>query len=255
MFLLSKIVGFLLNPLLWIILLAIIGLITKKPDRKRKIFISSLVLFLFFSNSFIIIILVNRLQAKKVELTKNETFTAGILLGGFVSYDEKAQQAYFNGSCDRFIQTARLYNLGHIKKVVVTGGNAIFVKGSYSEADFVVQNLLDLGIPATDIVSERKAKNTVENASFTKSMLDSMQLQQPYLLITSATHIPRATNVFENAGMQVKPFPCAYSVLPGDAKFTWQSLIPSSQALDLWQVYLKELVGLMTTGRKKSVSP
>jgi hypothetical protein len=43
--------------------------------------------------------------------------------------------------------------------------------------------------------------------------------------------------------MQVRPFPCAYLALPSDKKFGLVSLVPSANALNLWNIYLKEQVG------------
>jgi hypothetical protein len=49
--------------------------------------------------------------------------------------------------------------------------------------------------------------------------------------------------IFSNEGMQVRPFPCAYLVLPSDKKFSLLSLLPSVKALSLWNIYLKEQAG------------
>ena len=55
--------------------------------------------------------------------------------------------------------------------------------------------------------------------------------------------MPRAVTIFKNEGMVVRPFPCAYLVPPSDKKFGWQSLVPSANAFNLWQMYLREQVG------------
>ncbi len=245
MFILSKIFAFLLNPLLWIIVLVLWAIIAKNKARKKRIYISALVLFIIFSNPYLFIVLFNQLQARKIELTHGENFSAGILLGGFVSHDERNNQSHFNISSDRFIQTARLYKQGHIRKIIITGGNALGVKGDFPEARFAAENLAHLGIPSEDIIAETRSRNTFENAGFSKHILDSLQLPGPFILITSAFHIPRATVEFERAGLSVRPYPCAYLLLPSDSHFTLEKLIPSAQALSLWPLYLKEILGLV----------
>lgn len=176
-------------------------------------------------------------------MAKGEQYSAGILLGGLSGYDETYKQGFFNASSDRFIQTLRLYKQGHIRKIIVTGGNAIFNKDDFREADFLVENLIESGVPREDILTERAAKNTIENSRFTHRITDSLQLRKPYVLITSAFHMPRALTIFKKEGMEVRPFPCAYLVLPSDKKFNWLSLIPSANAFNLWQTYLKEQAG------------
>lgn len=194
MFILSKIFAFLLNPLLWIIVLVLWAIIAKNKARKKRIYISALVLFIIFSNPYLFIVLFNQLQARKI---------------------------------------------------IITGGNALGVKGDFPEARFAAENLAHLGIPSEDIIAETRSRNTFENAGFSKHILDSLQLPGPFILITSAFHIPRATVEFERAGLSVRPYPCAYLLLPSDSHFTLEKLIPSAQALSLWPLYLKEILGLV----------
>lgn len=182
-------------------------------------------------------------QWKPTQLT--ERFHTGILLGGMAGYDEDAGQGFFGSASDRFIQAARLYHTGQIKRILVTGGNAIFVKKKdYNEADFIARNLEDLKVPREHILLERKARNTIQNAAFSKQILDSAG-NSSSLLITSAIHMPRAMKVFNKAGMAVVPYPCNYRVLSPDTDFTWKSLIPNQEAFNRWTLILKEWVGLI----------
>jgi uncharacterized SAM-binding protein YcdF (DUF218 family) len=243
MFVFSKIIGILLNPLLWVVLLTITAWFTKNTVRKRQTTGLALILMLFFTNSWIIQNLMLRYQTNPKTMAAGEQYSAGILLGGLAGYDESYKQGFFNQSSDRFIQTVRLYKEGHIRKVIVSGGNAIFAGDDFREADFLVENLLSMGVLKEDILSEREAINTIENSRLTHRITDSLQLRGPFVLITSAFHMPRAMKIFANEGMQVRPFPCAYLVLPSDKRFGLVSLVPSANALSLWNVYLKEQVG------------
>lgn len=243
MFVFSKIIGILLNPLLWIVLLFITAWFIKNSLRKTQTARLAVILLLFFTNSWIIQNLMLGYQTSPKPMAGGEQYSAGILLGGLAGYDETYKQGFFNQASDRFIQTLRLYKEGHIRKVIVSGGNAIFAGDDFREADFLVENLLAIGVPKEDILSEREAMNTIENSRLTHRITDSLQLQGPFVLITSAFHMPRAMKIFENEGMQVRPFPCAYLALPSDKKFGLVSLVPSANALNLWNIYLKEQVG------------
>lgn len=243
MFVFSKIIGILLNPLLWVVLLTITAWFTKNTVRKRQTTGLALFLMLFFTNSWVIRNLMLRYQASPKPMAVGEQYSAGILLGGLVDYDESYKQGFFNQTSDRFIQTVRLYKEGHIRKVIVSGGNAIFAGDDFREADFLVENLLSMGVLKEDILSEREAINTIENSRLTHRITDSLQLRGPFVLITSAFHMPRAMKIFANEGMQVRSFPCAYLVLPSDKRFGLVSLVPSANALSLWNIYLKEQVG------------
>lgn len=246
MFIVSKIVGFLLDPFIWILLLLLVSVFIHDNKWKKTLRRSALFCFLIFSNNYIINNAWNSYQWKPVTLAPGSKYQSGIILGGLAGYDEALHQGFFSQASDRFIQTARLYHLGHIRKIIVTGGNAIFVKESgYNEADFIAKNLRDLHIPAADILLEKLSRNTIENARFSKKLMDSVHTAGPSLLITSAVHMPRALKVFIKQGIDVEPYPCNYRVLPVDAELTWKSLIPSQEAFGKWNILLKEIIGII----------
>lgn len=206
--------------------------------------VTAIIMLLFFSNPFIINKLIVAYQPAKVVLANNEVYSAGILLGGFSGMNEADQETYFNESGDRFIQAAQLYKSGHIKTIIMAGGNAnIFKDKTFKEADFAREQFIQLSIPDTAIFTDRDSKNTVENAINAKHILDSLKLPPPYLLVTSAIHMPRALQTFQKQGVQVKAFPAAYSIKPMNSWYPDDVLVPSTDALRSWQVYLREVVG------------
>jgi uncharacterized SAM-binding protein YcdF (DUF218 family) len=245
MFVISKIIGFFLHPFVWVVLLLIATWIARKPDRKKTLL--RLSIFVFISNSYIPNNIWYRYQWPYDEMKPGEKYVAGILLGGFVSYDEVNNRSYFNRTSDRFIQAARLYKQGYISKIIMTGGNSLFIKDrEYNEADFVVKNLIELGIPAADIFTERKARNTIENSIYSGKMLDSAHVPAPYVLITSAVHMPRAVKIFTKTGIRVRPYPCDFRVLASDTRISWQNIFPSSDAFEMWNILFREFVGTIS---------
>ncbi len=241
MYFLSKFIGFFLQPLVWAIIILAWGLITKIPARRKKLTIFSFAILVVFSNPYLIEKALVNYQARPTKLYKGQQYKAGILLGGLMSFNRTSKEGFFNISSDRFIQTNRLYQLGHIQKIIISGGNAF--DENYSEAEFLRNNFMDIGIPDSNILIEKYSVNTIENSRFVKQLTDSIQLNDTSLLITSAFHIPRAMELFQKAGVKVRAYPCAYFYVPADNKFTFRSLVPASYALENWQIYLRELVG------------
>lgn len=86
-------------------------------------------MLLFFTNSFINNSLLKAYEAAPVKLTPSQKFNTGILLGGLVSYSPADQTGYFNNASDRFIQTALLYQQGHINNIIVAAGSGISPPG------------------------------------------------------------------------------------------------------------------------------
>jgi len=244
MFALSKLVIVLLSPILWIVILFLWGLISKKPIRKKRCYVSGIILLLFFSNPFIIKKLILAYQPEKVALKEGENFSAGILLGGFAGKNKRDQQAYFNEHSDRFIQTALLYQTGHLSKVIIAAGDGtVFNRDDFREGDFIKQQLEAIGVPDSALALDRDSRNTAENAINAKRIIDSLHLPPPYLLITSAIHMPRAKRTFEKAGLAVTAYPAAFTVMPMDSVIPTDYFLPSAKSLRDWEMYLREMVG------------
>ena len=70
------------------------------------------------------------------------------------------------------------------------------------EGKYAEQFLLNLGIPAADILIESESNNTRENAVFTQKLLTQKMPAAKCLLITSAFHMRRSIGCFNKVGMQ-----------------------------------------------------
>lgn len=167
-FILSKLLNFLISPFYWLIFFIAMAMLGKNVVRKKRFAIISICWLVFFTNPFIIHKLTLAWQQPRKVLAQNENYSSGIVLAGFISFNYKDNQGYYGQAADRFIQALRLYKLGHIKKIVITGGSGSIWKQQYKEADFVKEQFLELGIPAQDIIAENQSKNTFENAVNTK---------------------------------------------------------------------------------------
>lgn len=240
-FVISKLAFIFITPANWIIALLVWRFVAKSAVVKKRLTIVIIALVLFFGNEVIYSKLVNAWQAKPVQLPKNVTYEAGILLGGLGSFD-KYGNGFLNSSCDRLVEICALYHGRKIKKIVISGGSVY--KNRPKEAPFLFKKITELGIPANDIIIEKNSRTTFENAAYTKLILDSIKLPPPYVLVTSAMHVPRAKRVFAKAGLQVVPYPSDYRVL--ETRFVFfDYIIPSINTIDSWASFLKEVVGIM----------
>jgi uncharacterized SAM-binding protein YcdF (DUF218 family) len=245
MFIITKIIGLILNPFLWIITVSVVAIYQRQHKLRKKLYAIVLFMMLFFSNPWLITTLQYPFHTPPMPMSTNERYEVGIVLGGYTSYDRVNKAGHFNMSSDRFIQSAWLYKKGFIKKIIVTGGqNGFTNEDDFVEAEFVASTLKDLGIPSSDIFVEGNSRNTIENAEYSHKILDSLGLKKSkVMLITSAFHMPRARETFEKAGFIIRPYPCAFSILPSSIRFSVDSIIPAAWAFDAWGGFLKEMVG------------
>ncbi|HEX8461644.1 MAG TPA: YdcF family protein [Segetibacter sp.] len=239
--LLSAFINICIAPENWIILLLIWWILSKSKAVKKRLAIAIVVLFVVFGNEVIFTSMVNLWQPKLVTLPAEVSYEAGIVLGGISNFD-KNRNGYFNGAADRFVETCILYKTGKIKKIIISGGSN--QKDGPKDAQFQYKKMMELGIPAADIIVEDSSLNTFENAAFSKVKIDSLKLHPPFVLITSAMHMPRSERVFRKVGIQVIPYPCDFKVLEKKFSFT-EYFIPSLNTLFSWNFFLKEIVGVL----------
>lgn len=241
-YILSKILLFLLSPFFWIIVLLGWSFYTKVEQRKKRLKILSVVLLIIFTNPFLFNVAVRSWQTERPVLPEGKTYDAVILLSG-MSKTDRHEQSYFSEEADRFIQAIKLYRRGNAKYIAVTGGGVGLFKHSKPEADFLQQELMLQGVPADKILKENISKNTYENAVFIKQKLDSLHLKPPFLLVTSAIHMPRAKAVFENARVQVIAYPGPFKEVNHKKSFA-DYTVPDASLLKEWRIFLKEIVGM-----------
>ena len=245
MFVLLKLLLHLFQPLFWIFSLFAYALLSKQVQRKKFAFRTGFFMLLFFTNPLIISRLMNAYELDPVLLASSETYAAGIVLGGLASYSAIDNKGYFNSASDRFIQTALLYKQGHIKHIIVAAGyNSYIAKDYFSEAHFIKEKLVQLGVPPEKILADTKSRNTEENAFYAKQLSDSARLGGSYLLISSAMHLRRASLAFRKAGLSVKPYPCHFLAQGGINNMLEDVVLPSSHALNDWNHLIRELLGL-----------
>jgi uncharacterized SAM-binding protein YcdF (DUF218 family) len=214
---LSKILYFLIMPLTLIMIGLGFAIFAKKPQTQKRSVLVSLMLIFVFGNGF----LVNEaLMLWEVPaIAPNEIlqpYDVGIVLtGGMTSNIQSSDsQIFTDKQADRFIQPLRLYKMGKLKTILISGGNTdhiIMRKDVSNETLKVAQFLEEMGVKKEDILVETKAQNTRENALFSAEILKkNPQLGEKYMLFTSAYHQKRSVGCFQKAGITVTPFGTAY---------------------------------------------
>lgn len=246
MYIVSKLIGELIDPILWLIAALLWAVLARQERKKKRLLTFALMLALVFSNGWIIKNLTAAYQWRPEILRSSDNYEVGVLLGGMAGFDKRDLRGYFNHASDRFIQAVWLYRTGHIRRILITGGQANpFPDNDLRESDFLVETLVEMGVPRTDIINERSARNTIENAVFTKRILDSLDIRDSILLITSAVHMPRSASIFKSEGIPFRAFPCDYTVKPSGTRFGLPSFKPSADAFVQWKNLLHEGAGLM----------
>jgi uncharacterized SAM-binding protein YcdF (DUF218 family) len=241
-FYLSKILLFLIRPMVWIFTLLLAAILTRdESKRKRRLIICTLMIFIL-SNNF----LVNEvylLYEDKGTVSLDSTYEVGIVLGGFSTRDKLLDRTVFFESNDRLMQALKLYYEGRIKRIMISSGSANVVGEKIKEADAVRSYLKSIHVPDSAVLIENESRNTLENINNSYRILDSMKLDKKVLIITSAWHIPRVKLCIKER--KVDFYSTNYI---SDRKRDYSPvnlLVPSPTALQKTELLIKEIVGYM----------
>ncbi|MDW7691515.1 YdcF family protein [Flammeovirgaceae bacterium SG7u.111] len=210
-YVLSKTIYLVAMPLSWVFILLIFALFTKKKNRRKAALICSILVLYFGSNTYFATKLVDWWEIPAVPLKElNSPYDVGIVLGGMSEgFRKPADRVYTKRGADRLIQAAHLWKNGLVEKLMVTGGYYHFTSSvSGSEAQAMGDLLRQWGVPDSVIIMEHISKNTRENATMCKAMLDSLgyNASTNYVLITSAFHMRRSDACFEKVGIDADVF-------------------------------------------------
>jgi uncharacterized SAM-binding protein YcdF (DUF218 family) len=102
--------------------------------------------------------------------------------------------------------------------------------------------LLDLNIPAEQILIEEKSRDTAENALYSKEICERRGFSHP-LLVTSALHMRRALMMFKGAGLEVTPVPAGFKTVDHPS-YAWHDFLPGANAMRSAALALHEYLGL-----------
>jgi len=214
MFLIGKIAWLLFQPLSLAFLLLVLGELLRWAGRRAAAFLLSglatVILFvtLFTSTGAWAL---QALEARYPRPSLPVDFGCMVVLGGAFDLEVTAGRGGFemNQSADRFVEAARLARLYPEAKILVSGGDGSFSARYKGDADLSADFFSAMGIVPARLIRETASRNTEENVSGTKALLQQNGLSN-CLLITSAYHMPRAKALFDKAGVAVIPWATDY---------------------------------------------
>ncbi|HEU5291432.1 MAG TPA: YdcF family protein, partial [Cyclobacteriaceae bacterium] len=244
-FVLSKVLNFLTNPLIYVLAFFLLSIFLKRPAWKKRCFWIAFSLLIFFSNDFIANETMRAWEVPAIPYSEiKKQYDWGIVLTG-VTYNDKQpdDRVYFQHGADRVVHTVELYKLGIIKKIMISGGSGRLVTNARKEADELFKVMKLMGVPEQAMAIENESRNTYESAVKVKELLKDEPAAQ-YLLITSAFHLRRSKACFKKAGFEVDTFSTDFYTHPfyltPDVL-----LIPSANAIFTWQKLFKEWTGMI----------
>jgi len=110
----------------------------------------------------------------------------------------------------RVTEGVREYERGVAPRLIVTGGPD---RGGFVQASVMARVAEAQGVPASAIVEEPNAENTIENACFSARIMKQHAWQSAEV-VTSASHLPRAGLIFGRVPMEWRGHPAPSLTAP-----------------------------------------
>lgn len=132
--------------------------------------------------------------------------------------------------------------------LVFTGGWWPTMPAMPPEGDVLRQHALAIGLPAADLRTTSRVRNTAEEARAIAAMLPR---DSRLVLVTSAFHMARAQRLFERQGLRVIPLPVDFQATGSWAGQPWRDPLrywPSAAGLDSSSRALREWLGRLLYG-------
>ena len=246
MYLLNKIVGGCLNPLvIGLVTVVASGLCLWRNWRKAGfgLLIGAVAWLWLWSTPMTYRWMGGALESEwpVVKAEDAPTADAIVLLGGGMGSNTNVYPyaEMWNGA-DRVWHAARLYKAGKAPIVIPTGAG---------EKESSVPLLLDLGVPEGAIRVEPEARNTEENAKFVEKILEPRNTQNTrkrVLLVTSAWHMRRSVLMYRKYAPSLEIIPAAAdyeATVQTGRPFSLKDLWPDATMFYANSYILKEYIG------------
>jgi len=241
LFLLKKIVGELMNPLSIGLIIASFGLVSLYTNRIKgaKYLLSfSLLWIAFFSYGPVSDLLLKPLEEKYPALLDTPTTVEYVLVLGNGHKTDACLPITTEldpTAVIRLNEGIRHYNHLGSAKLVVSGYAGLFDVNCHAQMQ--KRLAIALGVDADDIITFDSPKDTLQEAEEMKRLVGTA----PFILVTTASHMPRAYKIFTKMGLHPVAAPTDYHVR-GDSE--WLHM-PRGDALRGSDIAFHEYYGLI----------
>jgi uncharacterized SAM-binding protein YcdF (DUF218 family) len=258
---LSKTLGVMLLPANFLIGAGVIGAIlmaTRFASMGRKLVAASLALLAICAFSPVGYMLLYPLEKRFPPWDSALGPPDGVVvLGGSIDPDLSVAHgsAVVRSAPGRIVAAAALAHQYPNARIVFSGGSSNLVSNDAREADYAGAIFESLGVAKTRLIMDRRSRNTLENAEFSKAIA-APKAGERWLLVTSAFHMPRSVGLFRKAGFAVEPYPVDWRVGGRDDLFAFSNL--AVDGLGRTDLAVREWLGLIAyraTGKIDELLP
>ena len=221
-----------LLPSVFVLFFLILGFLLVNRDRSKKFLILGIVFYYFFSITPISDLFLSPFENRYRQIQDGEMGKSNrivLLLGGLETDTLRASEVL-----RIYYQKTRIEN--QETKIIVSGRDPLTLTNN--EAESVQGFLEDRGVAPEDIILGDNSRNTAESARYVKEMVGD----SPFVLVTSAYHMPRSMEAFQEIGANPISAPTDFKVKKGYAVLDF---FPDSRNLKKTDLAFHEYFGII----------
>jgi len=167
---------------------------------------------------------------------------AVVVLSGMIGAVELDGDQFIQwGNADRFMKGIELVKHDKGNLIIFTGGNLPWQQLATDEGSILKDKAVEMNIPEEQILVTSRVENTAQEAREVAKLLDSKT--KKITLVTSAFHMPRASNLFRQQGFDVYQFPVDFRSRAQSQSLTPMDFIPSTSAANKTFEAMREFLG------------
>ena len=250
MFVLSKLLSAVTQPVFWLSLWWLLALVMLPRFRRlaSSMLWGGMLVFGLLGFSAVPDALLRSLESqyKAPNLMQSGPYAGVIVLGGATgspSVYKAHGQVPLGDAAERMTLPIGLMRKFPNFELIFSGGEGRLVPTGTTEAELAKVFYEEQGVDMKRVTLESKARNTRENARQVAALLGE-RCKQPWLLVTSAWHMPRSMAEFEATGCNVTAYPVDFHTSK-ESSWTDYSMVGSLAA---WQKALHEYLGMFVYG-------
>lgn len=219
-----------LSPLGFLILMACVAVLAKRRLHPliRCVYAIAILMVVIFSLPIVANSMYASLEGVHPVVPMNDVVAVDVIivLGGSVEPPVHPRIVVELGVAgDRVLHAWRLFRAQKSPLIIVSGGRSYSDSSMQSEAYYMKEVLVELGVPAEKVVLESGSRNTYQNAKNSRTIVGKLEIversdetdqhktprivsqvsKESVLLVTSAIHMPRALATFQKAGINAMP--------------------------------------------------
>lgn len=212
----------------------------KVTSKAKFIFLGSFFLFVIITMQPTAAIMVHSLENNYSSLIDTNKIKEAeyiiVLGGGYNDGDEMPESSLLSsGSLSRLIEGIRLKQINKNAKLIFSGGKPY--TENHTEASIYQNAYKSLTNDTIPQILSEIPHNTKSEADEAFKLVGNKKM----LLVTSATHMPRAMYLFQKMGCNVTPAPCDFFV----KKVKYYPNFPSGNSIKQAEIAIHEYVGIL----------